>query len=189
VVEKISHVGFEVVGIEHPSAVGDVDTELMFLVAFARQRAESETLLLGVVDKGGTRNSFNRRRLIVVSVECAERPMQARHGDGCAEARLYGGLVDWWSGRRSGKIPLRESRGAHAGGERHPGKRIEFFVNVEGFEIRRGMLAVADRRKSAAIVENRAKALVVALIETDDPNLKIVLLVIRGDVGLTSNIS
>ena len=57
-----------------------------------------QSLLHGVVDREPDQNGFDGRRLIVVSVEGAEGPTQARNGDGGAETRADGGLGD---GRRS----------------------------------------------------------------------------------------
>jgi len=77
VVEKIADVGLEVIGVEDPSAVRDGDAELMFLVALTveRQKAAAGWLTLG---DQRTRNGFDWRRLIVVTVEGAECPVKAR---------------------------------------------------------------------------------------------------------------
>ena len=40
--KKVDGVGAEVVGVEHPSAEGDGDAELMFFIALAVERNESQ---------------------------------------------------------------------------------------------------------------------------------------------------
>src|ERR1035437_4409448 len=115
VVEKIRDIGFEGVGVEDPSAVRNGDAELMFFVALTveRQKLAAGRLTQRLQRTG---NGFDGRRLIVVSVEGAECPAQARNAKGCAEAWADGGLGD---GRLNGigrKVASGEARGAHASG-------------------------------------------------------------------------
>ncbi len=160
VVEEILDVGAEVVGVENPSAVRDGDAELMFFVALAVQGDEAKPLLLGVVDQRGAGDGFDRRGLVVVSVEGAEGPVQLRDGDGGAETRADGGS-SLRGNRGDREVALGEARGAHSGGECEPGKRLELVVDEEGFEIRRGMFGIGDGRVAAAVVEDCAEELVV----------------------------
>ena len=91
--------------------------------------------------------------------------------------------------RRGGrKVAFGETRGAHAGRERQPGKGIEFVIDVEGFEIGGRALADGEGRISAAVIEDGAEGLVVALVEAEESNLQIVLLVVGGEGGLASDV-
>src|SRR5208283_3445893 len=93
VVEKIGSLGFEVVGVKDPSTVRNGDAELMFFVALAVEWQEAALRRLALGDQRA-RNGLDRRSLVVVSVESAECPTQARDGDGGAETRADGGFVD-----------------------------------------------------------------------------------------------
>ena len=124
VVEEIHDVGAEVVGVEHPSAIGDGDAELMFFIALAVERDESQAIGVGKLQQGAGRCD-ERRGLVVVAVESAKGPLQTRHGERCAEARADGGFCN----------AAGEMRGAHAGGQRQPGRHLEFVVKKECQEI------------------------------------------------------
>jgi len=50
VVEKIGDIGFESVGVENPSAVGDGDSELMFFVALTVERLKRASVRLLVAE-------------------------------------------------------------------------------------------------------------------------------------------
>ena len=93
VVEKIGDIGFEVIGVEDPSAVRDGDAELMLFIAFTVERQE---LAAGGLTERlyGAGNGFDRRRLIVVTVEGAECPTEFRNGGSGAEAWADGGFGD-----------------------------------------------------------------------------------------------
>jgi len=96
VVEKIGNVSLEIVDVEDPSAVGNGDAELMFFIALTPEGQK----LAGVGGLVTERfqlagNGFDGRRLIVVTVESAEGPMNFWNGDRGAEARTDGGLGDW----------------------------------------------------------------------------------------------
>ena len=106
--------------------------------------------------------------------------MDARHGEGSPETRADGGLVNWRRGRGGRNVTFRESRRAHAGGERQPGKRLELVVDVEGFEVGGRALGIDEGRGAAAIVENGAKKLAIALVEAEEANLEVVSLVVGG---------
>ena len=133
-------------------------------------------------------DGFDGRRLIVVSVEGAEGPAELRNGEGGTEARADGGLGDGRLGRTCRKIAFGETRGTHAGRERHPGKGIELVIDVEGLEIGVRGLADGEGRISAAVVEDGAEGLVVALVEAEESNLQIVLLVVGGEGSLASDV-
>ena len=71
VVEKIGDVGFEVIGVEDPSAVRDGDAELMFFIALAVERDETGHAALADIlirrtgngfDAAGLDSSVRRRR-------------------------------------------------------------------------------------------------------------------------------
>ena len=111
------------------------DAELVFFIALAMEGSEAEALLAGVTDQGGAGDSFDGRSLKVVAVEGAEGPVKFRHGDGRAEAGLDCGFIDRRRGGGGCEIAFGEARGAHAGGESQPGKRLQLFVDVKGFEI------------------------------------------------------
>ena len=192
VVEKIGDVGLKVIGIENPSAVRDGDAELMFFVAFTVQRDEAQALLSGVLEKSRAGNGLDRRRLVVVSVEGAECPANFRNGDGGAEARADGGLGDGRSGA-SGKIAFREPRGPRACGECEPGKGFEFVVEVEGFQMGGRMFGIGDGGRhgwrKCERIEDGSEELVIGLIEADESDLQVVLFVVGGEGGLTSDVS
>ena len=95
VIEKIGDVGLEVIDVEDPSAIRDSDAKLMFFVTLASEGEE----LAGVGSLAAERfelpgNGFDGRRLIVVSVEGAKRPMNLGHCDGGAETRADRGFRD-----------------------------------------------------------------------------------------------
>ena len=112
VVEKIVDIGFEVVGVEHPSAVRDGDAELMFFVALAVERNESEARLADELMQQRAGDGFDRRSLIVVAVEGAEGPMELRHGDGGAEAGLIADSSTGGAGERRKSCLRRNAWGA-----------------------------------------------------------------------------
>src|SRR5208337_2425204 len=118
---------------------------------------------------------------IVVSIEGAECPTQAGDGDGGAEARADGGLGDGRCERGGRKVAFGESRGAHAGGERQPGKGLELVVDVEGFEIGGGALGVREGWASAAVIEDGAEELAITLVKAEKSDLQIVPLVVGGE--------
>src|ERR1700723_3209748 len=78
VVEEIVGAGFEVVGVEYPALDRYGDAEFVLLVAFAMKRNECE--LIGILDfleeRPGER--CERRRLIIVSVECTKDDLRFR---------------------------------------------------------------------------------------------------------------
>ena len=76
VVEKIGDIGFEGIGVEDPSAVRDGDAELMFFIALTVERQEAAAWRLTEFDQRSG-NGFDRRCLIVVSVEGAEGPTRS----------------------------------------------------------------------------------------------------------------
>ena len=105
VVEEIRDVGLEVIGVEYPSAVRDGNAELMFFVALAGQRDETQLLSLDITDQGRSGNGLDRRRLIVMSIEGAECPPKLGDGDSGAEARADGGLVTVGGAEPAAKLP------------------------------------------------------------------------------------
>ncbi len=106
-VKEIVRVGLEVVSVENPSAIGNGDTELMLLVALTPQRKEA-TIVRCAEPFQRASNREQWRRLVVVSVEGAERPIQAGKIHRCAEARAD----------RVFRIAAAEVRWAYSGGER-----------------------------------------------------------------------
>src|SRR6266481_7047601 len=121
-VEEIASVGLEIVGVEHPPAIGDGDSELMFFVALAVKGKET-TIVRGAKLFQRASNCEERRRLVVVAVECAKGPIQAGDCNSCAEARADG--VFCHASTEMGR--------AHSGSERQPREWFEFVVDEECF--------------------------------------------------------
>ena len=125
VVEEVVDARAEGVGVKRPSVVRNCDAELEFLVALSAKCGESAIVLVAQIDQrsGG---GDQRRRLIVVTVESAEGPVQARDGEGCAEARADRVFSE--------SVVARKVRRAHACREGQPGKRLELVVEEKGRE-------------------------------------------------------
>ena len=113
--------------------------------------------------------------------------MNFGNGEGGSEARADGGLRDRRHGT-GGKIAFGETRGAHARRKRQPGKGIELVIDIEGFEIGVGALADGEWRISAAVVEDCAEGLAIALVEAEETDLQIVLFVVGREAGLPSGV-
>ena len=145
-------------------------------------------LLLSYRDRERAGGGFQGRRLIVVSVEGAEGPVEA----GMVRVAPKRGLMAVSStGGRGGsrqRIAFGETGGAHAGGEREPGKGLELVIDVEGFEIGGGTLGIGEGWISAAVVEDGAEELVVALVEAEESSLQIVVFVVGGEGGLAADV-
>ena len=89
VIEEIGSVGAEVVGVEDPPAKWDGDSELMFFVSLAVEFDKSEIVGGGKLQqRAGGRDE--RGRLVVMAVEGAEGPVEARDVEGNAEAGADG---------------------------------------------------------------------------------------------------
>ena len=77
-IEEIASVGFEVVSVKCPSTVRDGYPELMLFIALSVKGQESAIISVAEIDDGaGDGNQW--RRLIVVAVKGAERPVEAGH--------------------------------------------------------------------------------------------------------------
>jgi hypothetical protein len=94
VVEEVVDAILDVVHIEHPALVGNLNAELVLFVALGGQRREGVLARwAGDVVQHGTGDGLDRRGLEEVAVEAAQDPVQAGNFDGCADARIDGGLV------------------------------------------------------------------------------------------------
>src|ERR1700752_994847 len=108
-VEEIISIGFEIVSVNRPPAIGDGHAELMLFVAFAAKRNEP-AIVRGAELEQGTGDGNQRRRLIIVAVKGAEGPVDPRNAHGSSEGGANGAL------RKS----AREVGGAQAGGKSQP---------------------------------------------------------------------
>src|ERR1039457_3786267 len=103
VVEKIHHVGAEVIGIEDPAEERDGHAELMFFIALAVESDESQ--VAGLCERQQRARSRNKRRsLIVVAVESAEGPVEMGYVESEAEARADRALGNS-AGEVRGRMP------------------------------------------------------------------------------------
>src|SRR4030081_3448045 len=125
-VEEIVGAGFEIVGVEHPPAIRDGDSELMLFVALSLKREEPTTVRSTKLLQRAS-NCEERRRLVVVAVEGAESPIQAGDIQRCAETRTDG----------VPRHPAAEGRGAHSRCKRQPVNWFEFVVDEESFQAAR----------------------------------------------------
>src|SRR5579872_1904956 len=112
-----------------------------------------------------------------MSIKSAEDPMQARQRRRRAKSR---------ANRVFGNAS-RETGRPHSGGQRQPGKRFELVVEKERLRIAGRMLNIRKRR-TTAIVEDRAKKLVVLLVKAVQTHLQIVLRHVRRKAHLPSAI-
>jgi len=106
VVEEITSIGFEVVGVNRPSAIRNGYTKLMLFVALTLKRDESAIVGSAEIQQR-TRNRNQRWRLIIVAVKGTEGPVEARNGQSDPEARADRGL----------NKSARKASGADTGGE------------------------------------------------------------------------
>ena len=175
-IEEIASVGFEVVSVQCPSTVGDGYPELMLFIALSVKGQESATISAAEIDDGaGDGNQW--RRLIVVAVKGAERPVEAGHVQGNAKARTNRVLSD-----SSGKVG-----GTDASGNSQPRERFEFVIEKKSCKTAGGMLTVGKRR-IAAVVEDRTEEFAVLLVEAVQAQLKVVSRHIGIEGDLTSGI-
>ena len=130
VVKKVHDPGAEGIGIEHPAAIRNGDAELIFFIALAMQRNKSQCCWLGKLQQR-TGGGDQRRRLVVVSVEAAQSPVETRNSEGRAEARTDCALGN----------AAAEARGTHSHRQRQPGRDLEFVVDEERDQAAGGMLA------------------------------------------------
>ena len=135
-IEEITSIGFEVVGVESPSAIRNGYTELMFFVALTLKR--DETAIVGSAEiKQRTGNGNQRWRLIIVAVKGAEGPVEVRNVQSDTEARADRGLS-----KSSGKVGW-----PHACGKHQPGSGFEFVIQGVSYDAARRMLRVGDWRR------------------------------------------
>src|SRR4029077_133438 len=121
-VKEIVRVGLEIVRVENPTTIGNGDSKLMLFVALSL-KGEETTIVRGAKLLQRAPDCEERRRLVVVAVEGAERPIQAGDIQRSAKTRSDGVLGH----------PAAEVRGAHARGKRQPGNWFEFVVDEESF--------------------------------------------------------
>src|ERR1700690_2540284 len=116
VVQPILGACLECVRVESPAAVRNGDAELMLFITLAAQRAKRQVLTVGQIKKWAG-CSKQRRRLVKITVECAEDPIQMGDLDGDANARIRGILDDLRLGADAGRV---EVRLAESGDDRQP---------------------------------------------------------------------
>src|ERR1700739_4599987 len=87
VVEEIVGAGLERVGIEQPTVEGNLHAELVLFVTLAAQRDEAGVCAVRVCERR-TGEAGERRRLVEVSVEPAEDPVEFGNLDSGPEARI-----------------------------------------------------------------------------------------------------
>src|SRR4029077_1515176 len=144
-IEEITSIGFEVVGVQRPSAIRNGDTKLMLFVTLAVKRDEPAIVVAAEL-KQGTGDGNQRRRLIVVAIEGPERPVEARDirsGPKAGTDRVLGN-----SARKVGW--------AHPSGKRQPGEGLEFVIQKVGHKTAGGMLRVRKRWSATSVVKDRA---------------------------------
>ncbi len=116
VVEEIVDAVLEGVGVEEPAAEGDLEAELMLLVALAVEGSEGGVVGVGEGEDGAG-GGEERRGLVEAAVEGAEAPVEFGDAEGSAETG--GGVI-------FGEVSF-EAGLAEAGGEGEPGSG---FVGV-----------------------------------------------------------
>src|ERR1700674_1063419 len=158
-VEEIVGVGFEIVRIENPTAIGNGDSELMLFVALSL-KGEETTIVHRAKLLQGTSNCEERRRLVVVAVEGAEGPIQAGDIQRCAETRTDRVL----------RHSAAEMRGAHPRGKRQPGNWFEFVVDEESFQTT-GSEITFGKRLTRRVLEDCLEKLIVPLVKAVEARL------------------
>src|SRR6202140_5270241 len=151
-VEEIVSVGLEIVGVEHPAAIGYRESKLMFFVALSL-KGEETTIVRSAKLLQRSSNREEGRRLVVVAVEGAEGPIQAGDIQRCAETRTDGGLCH----------SAAEVRGAHSRGKRQPGNWFEFVVDEECFQTA-GSEITFGKRLTRCVFEDCLEKLIVPLV-------------------------
>ena len=152
-VKEIASVGLEIVGVEHPPAIGNGDSELMLFVALSLKREEPTTVRSTKLLQRAS-DCEERRRLVVVAVEGAEGPIQEGDIQRCAETRTDGVL----------RHSAAEVRGAHSRGKRQPGNWFEFVVDEESFQTA-GSEIMFGKRLTRHVVEDCLEKLIVPLVK------------------------
>src|SRR3954465_9367866 len=109
-----------------------------------------------------------------MSVEGAEGPLQARHGECGPEAR-----ADCAFGLSAG-----EMRRPNAGRQRQPGRDLKLVVDESRNQTSGRMLDGAERRIAAAVMKDHAEGLVIFLVEAIQSGLEIVFCNVRAETGL-----
>ena len=115
-----------------------------------------------------------------MTIESAKGPVQARYGEGCAEARADRVFSE--------SVVARKVRRAHACGEGQPGKRLELVVEEEGRETAGWTFEISERWISAAIIEHSAETLAVGLIEAVDARPENYSAHVRVEAGLSTGV-
>ena len=174
VIEEISDIGSEVVGVENPAMVGDGYAGVMFFVALAVEFDEPDAIGIGKLEQR-TRGGDKRGGLVVMAVESAEGPVEMWHVESNAEAGADRTLRD----------SAREVCRPHSGGQREPGNGRELVVDEECRQAARGVLQIGERR-TAAVVEHRAERLIVLLVETVHTDLQIIFSRVCGKANLAA---
>lgn len=123
VVEEVAATVFKGVGVEKPAVERDLDPKLMLFVALTFEGDVAGAVGLGVGEGVGG-DAGERWRLVEVSVEAAEDPVQARDLDSGTEAGV-GGIF----GYGADEMSL-----AEATGEGEPGCRFEVVLCIELFD-------------------------------------------------------
>src|SRR6267378_3122176 len=157
VVEEIFDASEKIAGVERPSAKWNSDAKLVLFIAFSVERNEAQILIAcGFEERTG--NGQQRRRLVEMSVEGAENPVNLGNPKGSAGARA-GGILDHVA---------REVRLAETGIQAEPGCRLELFFGVDGCEPSIGAVSLgwvhvlalrgvaADQTKELAVLLRKA---------------------------------
>ena len=78
VIQPVRGLGPKIIGVQSPAAIGNHEAKLVFFIPLAVQRSEGEILAVGQTEEraGG---GHERRGLVVVTVEAAKNPIQARN--------------------------------------------------------------------------------------------------------------
>ena len=66
--KEVLGIGLEVSDIEHPSSIGNRDSELMFFIAFSQEREKPATVVGTAKSLQWARNCKQRWRLVIVAV-------------------------------------------------------------------------------------------------------------------------
>jgi hypothetical protein len=103
------------------------------------------------------------------------------------ESPIQAGDIQRYTESRADGVPCHsaaEVRGSHSGGERQPGKWFEFVVDEKGFQTARSGITLGEWWV-ATIVEDSREELIVVLVKTVEPCLKVV----PRNVGAETNLS
>src|SRR5882672_3602796 len=122
-VEEIFSAREKIASVERPSVKRNSDAKLVLFIAFTVERNEAQILIVSGLQQR-TGNGQQRRRLVEMSVEGAEDPVQFGNPQRGADART-GGILN----HAAGKMRLAETSI-----QAEPGCGLELFLGVNGCE-------------------------------------------------------